>query len=147
MHPKERKIKCKSLSCCRAAKQRQHSEETRGSRTRSRRSRQSSVMMSRFRRGRYPPLPCLVGTSPFALFVDDNLVVHAEFTLGHSAQVAFHYHPARHVGAQHLTCAGRKGRGYRSKTHNMNTCGIQPVIVDGSKGLTAAASGTDLAAT
>lgn len=74
--------------------------------------------MSCFRRRLYPPLACLVGTSPFALFVDDDLVVHAEFTLGHSTQVAFHHHPARHVGAQDLACTGRKERDYRSKaTH------------------------------
>lgn len=53
------------------------------------------------------PLPCIVRRSSLSLLVDDNLVVHAEFALGHSAQVALHHHSARHVGTQHLACMGR----------------------------------------
>lgn len=54
----------------------------------------------------HSPLPCFVGRSSLALLVDDNLVVHAEFALRHSAKVALHHHSARHVGAQDLACAG-----------------------------------------
>lgn len=55
---------------------------------------QEQTLSSKQREIEHPPLPGLVRTSPFALFVDDNLVVHAKFTLRHSAQVAFHHHPA-----------------------------------------------------
>lgn len=115
MHPKEREIKCKKSVLLQSSKTTLRTDtglpdkETRqyslGWRSRN--------YLLDLRSGRHPPLPCLVRASPFALFVDDDLVVHAEFTLGHSAQVAFHHYPARHVGAQDLACTGGKERGDR----------------------------------
>lgn len=54
------------------------------------------------------PLPCFIGRSTLALLVDNNLVVHAEFALGHPAQVALHHYSARHVSAQDLAWTGRR---------------------------------------
>lgn len=54
------------------------------------------------------PLPDFLGCSGFPLLVDDDLVVHAELALWHSAEVALHHHAARHVRAQHLTCGNTR---------------------------------------
>lgn len=63
------------------------------------------------------PLASIIGCSSFALLVDDNLVIHAKFALGHSTQVALHHHSARHVGAQDLawTRAGGETLSLESK--------------------------------
>lgn len=42
----------------------------------------------------HSPLPSVISSSTLALLVDDNLVVHAEFALGHPAQVALHHYSA-----------------------------------------------------
>lgn len=51
----------------------------------------------------FSPLACIISSAPFALLVDDNLVVHAKLALRHSTQVALHNHTARDMSAQHLT--------------------------------------------
>lgn len=48
------------------------------------------------------PFPRFI-RSPFALFFNDNLVIHAKLALWHSTQIALHHHSARDMGTQNLT--------------------------------------------
>lgn len=56
--------------------------------------------------GFYPkhllPFPRFI-RSPFALFFNDNLVIHAKLALWHSTQITLHHHSARDMGTQNLT--------------------------------------------
>lgn len=48
------------------------------------------------------PFPRFI-RSPFALFFNDDLVIHAKLALWHSTQITLHHHSARDVGTQNLT--------------------------------------------
>lgn len=53
------------------------------------------------------PFPRFI-RSPFALFFNDNLVIHAKLALWHSTQITLHHHSARHMGTQNLTWSGEE---------------------------------------
>lgn len=53
------------------------------------------------------PFPRFI-CSPFALFFNDNLVIHAKLALWHSTQITLHHHSARHMGTQNLTWIGKE---------------------------------------